>query len=617
VRKASLALILFCAGARAAGPWDTRDLWNWRTASEAQISPDGQWVVYAEGWNDRDANATRSNLWAVSIDGKKRVRVTDGAWRDRSPRWSPDGTRIAWIQESGNAAEIRATRLEVHDELRVAAGEIGSFAWAPDGRWIAFTIRLPGRRGPPAWAPLSIVPWLQRDKQDRMQWFVAPASGGTARQMADSDVDAIGEPAWMPGGQAIISAASDGEIYAIRVADGGVRRLTAEGRRAGNPVVSPDGARIAYLSTDARPRSYAIRELRVMNADGSRGRVLAGSLDRDATDPQWSSDSRTVYFTADDRGATHVYAARNDGSVRQATRGAERLRGFSLAANGRAASVRSTAAKATEVVTFAVDVASTAAVLAAPNAALLAERETGAVEEFAFPSEGKSIQGWMLKPPGFDASRKYPLLLDIQDAPRRMYGEEFSLRGQIYAAQGYVVLHINPRGTPGYGEEFGLLLPTRFPGDDADDLLRGVDFATAKDYVDARRMAVSGGLLAAWIIGHTNRFAAAVARHPIADWTVDVATAPDGARRAAAWMSALPWDDPDQYTKHSPIYFAQNFQTPTLVLAGDRDPEAEELYFALQSRKVEAALIRLPEGRPGSRVLGMEAALAWVGKKMN
>jgi acylaminoacyl-peptidase len=191
-----------------------------------------------------------------------------------------------------------------------------------------------------------------------------------------------------------------------------------------------------------------------------------------------------------------------------------------------------------------------------------------------------------------------------------MCGVEFPLRAQIFAARGFVVLCVNPRGTPGYGEDFGNLLRTRFPGDDFDDLMRGVDAAIAKGGIDPHRVALSGGLLAAWAIGHTDRFVAAVVRRPIADWTSAVALAPDGYRRAA-WMGAMPWDDPSQYVQHSPIFFAQNFKTPTLVM-GD-DVESRELYFALQARKVESALVRLADdGKPATKVLELETELGWL-----
>jgi acylaminoacyl-peptidase len=184
-----------------------------------------------------------------------------------------------------------------------------------------------------------------------------------------------------------------------------------------------------------------------------------------------------------------------------------------------------------------------------------------------------------------------------------MYGVEFALRAQILAAGGMIVLRANPRGTPGYGEEFGHLLRSRYPGDDFDDLMRGVDAAIAKGSVDPERVSIAGAVVAAWAIGHTPRFYRAVAQRPIVDWAVDLA-------RAAPAMGALPWEDPEQYVKHSPIFFAQNFRTPTLILAGDSDAGSQQLYDALRTRNVEVALVRAG----GDRALELEAILAWLAK---
>jgi acylaminoacyl-peptidase len=345
-----------------------------------------------------------------------------------------------------------------------------------------------------------------------------------------------------------------------------------------------------------------------MNVDGSRAKVLSGSLDRDAAHPQWSSESRTVYFIADDRGATHVYAARNDGTVRQVTSATERLRGFSLADNGRAVSIRSAADAVDDVFTFTVDIVTQPVTVAEPNRQLLAGRDRGAVEELTYPSAGSTVQAWLVKPPAFAPARKYPLLVDIADDPRRMYGPEFNPRAQILAAAGFVVLCANPRGTPGYGEGFGNLLRSRYPGDDFDDLMRGVDAAIARGFIDPERVHVAGGLLAAWAVGHTDRFRSAVARRPIVDWTTDVALSSDGPGRAAEWMGAMPWEDPGQYVQHSPIYSAGNFKTPVLILAAEHDPESDEFAFALRQRHVEAAVARIP----ADPILELQAILAWL-----
>jgi acylaminoacyl-peptidase len=327
-----------------------------------------------------------------------------------------------------------------------------------------------------------------------------------------------------------------------------------------------------------------------MNADGSRPRALSGALDRDAFDPRWSNDGRTVYFLADDAGATHVYAARNDGSLRQATDAAERLSDLTLAANGRAAAVRSTVPRGEEVAAFSIFDSAERVTLAAPNAELLASREIAQPQEIRYESAGKSVQAWLYKPPRFDPARKYPLLVDLLDAPRAMNGFEFNLRAQILAARGWVALYANPRGTPGYGEDFGNLLRTRAPGDDLDDLLSAVDFAIAKGYVDPQRVSIAGGLPAAWALGHSDRFVSVIAR------------------RAKVWLDE-PWDP-----QRSPILFAQNFKTPTLVIADTPDPQSDQLFEALQARKVDSAQLRLPSPHPSATAVELEAILAWLAR---
>jgi acylaminoacyl-peptidase len=604
-------LLLCAAGAWAGQPWSPDDLWNWHTASDPRISPDGKQVAYVDGWNDRAGNTACGNLWLVLVSGGPPRRLTEGPWLDRAPRWSADSTHLAWISSNGG---IHVLELTSQQQLAIPAMTPAplTLAWSWDGKWIAFTALVPSQAAATAWAPAALLQWLWPRPPSRTAVFVVPSGGGSVRPATGPDFDALGEPAWMPDGKSLLIAATDGQIYSVRLADQTVHRLTEGPDRNENPVPSPNGARIAWLATDSRPYSYSVRKLYVMNSDGSRVKAQAAALDRDPAHLQWSSDSRTVYFTADDSGSTHVFAARFDSTVRQVTHASERLDGFSVADNGRAAALRLTERSA-ELISFAVDLPSTPTILAAPMENMLAARDTGAVEEIRLPSGGKSIQGWVVKPPQFDPVQKYPLLLDIADAPRRMFGPEFSLRAQIYAARGWVVLRVNPRGTPGYGEEFGRLLPTRYPGDDAEDLLAAVDYVVAKGYIDGRRLAVSGGLLAAWIVGHSDRFAAAVARRPIVDFALYASTTAGGARQAASWMGAMPWEDPEQYQRHSPIYFAQNWKTPTLVLAGQPDPQADEFFAALQQRKVDSALVRIPDAdKPAGRVLEMETVLAWL-----
>ena len=641
-----LPLLLFaaCAATTAlAAPsrFTPADWWQWREMGDPRINPDGTDVVYSERFADRAADALGCNLWTVSAKGGAPRALTTGAWCDFEPRWSLDGSKIAFVSDRSGVPQIFVLRFPAPGATPAAPVQITrlespplSLAWAPDGNSLAFTARVASLPAA-SWAPRQILPWLQQGPASRVQLFLVPAAGGAPRPLPVADLEVHGEPAWMPDGHSLLIAASalpdaarilEGtELFSLRLADGAIRQITRHPGPDESPVPSPDGSRLAWIAREPKPQSYVTAKLYVANPDGSRDKALAGSLDRDVVQPQWSSDSRTVYFLADDHGATRVYAARNDGSVRPVTAGGERLRGFSLADNGRAVAIRSTPQAAAELITFAVDLPGKPELLATVNRALLAEREFAAAEEIPFSSAGKTMQAWLLKPPGFDPARKYPLLLDVDDNPRRMCGGEFRLRAQLFAARGMLVLCVNPRGTPGFGEEFGNLIRSRYPGDDFDDLLAALDAALAKGFVDPARLGISGGLLAAWAIGHTTRFHSAVARNPIADWVPELLLSPTGWFRAAAWMGAMPWVDPEQYTRHSPIFFAGSFQTPTLVIGGadaQASPNgAEELYAALQARHVESAILRLPADdrlgngdRPGNTVLEWEAMLAWLAR---
>jgi dipeptidyl aminopeptidase/acylaminoacyl peptidase len=236
------------------------------------------------------------------------------------------------------------------------------------------------------------------------------------------------------------------------------------------------------------------------------------------------------------------------------------------------------------------------------------------VEKLEYRSGARTIDAWLTLPPGFDPAKRYPLLAGMGDSPARMCSPGFSLRSQVLAASGMIVLCANARGTPGYGESFANLIRTGIPGDAFQDWLAGIEAVAAKPYIDASRISVAGGLVAAWAIGHTDRFHAAVLRRPVADFTLDVATRADGAQRAAAWLGAMPWADPDQYWKNSPLYAAAAFRTPTLIIAADHDPAADELAFALRMRRVESALVRIGDERPGDLALEWDALLAWVNR---
>ena len=623
-----------CASARE--PFTPADIWAWRSPEDPRISPDGKRVVYLERWNDRASRAVCSNLWLVSADGRERRRFGvpsgPGAWRDRSPRWSPAGDRVAWLSDRRGKTRLYVAGAAAGEaaEIELGAFEPEAFAWSADGNWLAFTASSGDER--PATAGLAGPMLRQLNPGAFAGWpkpklLVAPARGGAPRRLATGELRVEGEPAWTLDGSAVLISAraaplGDSQIFAVdATAETALPRpLTHQPGSNFNPLPSPDGGRIAWIAAESRPGN-ALRKLCVMDPDGSRDKVLAGALDRDAAAPQWSSDGRTVYFLADDAGATQVYAARADGTARQVTRRHDLLRGFSLADNGRAAAVRWSASEgaveAGTVVSFAVDLPGGVTALAAPNDELLATRDVATAEEFRYDSAGRSIQAWLTRPARFDPARAYPLVVDVEDQPGIMRGVEPRLETQLLAARGWLVLNLNPRGTRGYGEGFANLLPTAYPDGAFEDAMRGVDAVLSKGLGDPRRIAMVGGLLASWALGHGERLRAVVVTRPVADLAAGAWRSPASLRRMTALLGAAPSDDPQLYAKHSPLSAAPDFKTPALVIARPGDAAAAALGTALAARHTVSAVLALsPEQNPEDRVLEWQAVLAWLDKML-
>jgi dipeptidyl aminopeptidase/acylaminoacyl peptidase len=668
LRLAAAALAVGAIVFAAKKPLTTDTLWDLRTVGDPQITKDSKSVIFTLGWNDRMTDASYSNLWIVSSDGKDQRPLTTGAFRDTSPRLSPDNMRLAYLSNRSGRAQIRVRWLDTGQESQITdlQESPGGIEWSPDGKWIAYAARVPSKPSwsvkmpeKPAgakWADPPVIVTRLHWRQDGAgviqpgyrHIFIVPSIGGTPRQITTGDFDHSGDIAWSSDGKYIYVSASripdadysveGGEIYAFAVADGSVRQLTRRKGPDTNPVPSPDGRKIAYTGFDFRLQSYNVNHLYVMSADGSDPKLLTGSLDRDVRSPVWSWDSKTIYFLADDRGTAQLYSATPEGEVKQITDGKWRLGSayagsdpMTLANNGLVATTRSTPTEPPDIVIVRAYRKNEMLRITGVNDSLLAGRELGAVEDLTYDSfDGKPIQGWIVKPPDFDPAKKYPLLLDIHGGPHAMYGVEFQHEFQIQAARGFVVLYTNPRGSTGYGEAFGNIIHMKYPGDDYTDLMKGVDAMIAKGYIDPNKLCVTGGsgggLLTAWIIGHTGRFAAAVSQYPVTDWITEAGAADLGYMFARVWMKGMPWEDTRQYLEHSPVFFAKNFKTPTMVLTGEADlrtpiVQSEELYFALKSMKVPAVLVRIPDephgirgAHPSHRIAKMEHVIGWMEK---
>lgn len=611
---------------------------DWEQVATPQISPDASRIVYTRRWVNRLEDRWESALWIMNADGSRQRFLVQGA----DARWSPDGTRIAYLAEG----EPKGTQIFVRwmdaegatSQLTHLTQTPGSIRWSPDGKSIAFAMLTPeddawkiSMPAPPAGAHWTEAPRMVDHlhyRQDRsgftetgfLHLFLVSADGGTPRQLtrgpwnAGARFDGLTQGVgldWTPDGKTIVfdglmdSSADlryrDAQLYALDVQTGALRTLTSRPGTWSNPMVSPDGRLVAFAGFDSTSQTYKAEDLYVIGIDGSGLRKIDGDLDRDVTDLTWAPDGGGVYFTAGDRGTSNVLFASLRGDVSRVTDGTHMLSLSSVARDFTAVGLRSDPATPPDVVRFNLRRAQPVARLTAVNDDVLARMHLGRVEELWYPSSGGArVQAWVVKPPSFDPSHRYPLILEIHGGPAGMYGVGFSYMFQNFAADGYVVLYVNPRGSTGYGTDFGNAINHAYPGVDYDDLMAGVDTVVGRGFVDRERMYVSGcsggGVLSSWVIGHTNRFAAAAVRCPVIDWLSFVGET-DVPLFTYNWFERPFWEDPQPWLRQSSLMYVGNVTTPTVLMTGVLDlrtpmPQTEEYYSALKMRRVPAVLLR-------------------------
>jgi dipeptidyl aminopeptidase/acylaminoacyl peptidase len=653
----SLALALACAlplvVTAQARPLAPADLFALAYASDPQVSADGQWVAYVRQWSDPATDRRHSNIWVVKADGSDHRPLTGGAFTEHSPRWSPDGTRLLYLSNRGGSPQLHVRYMSTGESFPVTnvRQPPGSPVWSADGTQIAYLALVPKAPlviGTPLTPPPG-AQWADPPKYTEslvfrydgvgevptgfVHAFVVAATGGAPRQVTSGDFNHGGTPygggslAWTPdGGELVLPArrgerpewnARESDLVAVNVRTGALRPLTSRFGPDVSPAVSPDGRLIAWVGFDDRKQGYQNTLLYVMNRDGSGTRVVSSRLDNSVSAPSWSADGTAIYGQVDERGNTKVMRFALDGShtvVASSLGGGASAYGggsYSVSRTGVVAYSLSTPSVPSEVV-VAGGASPAPRVLTALNAGLLADRAIGEVEEIWYPSskDGRRIHGWIIKPPGFDPRRKYPLILEIHGGPFANYGDRFDEEKQLMAAAGFVVLYTNPRGSTSYGEEFGNLIHHAYPGDDFHDLNAGVDAVVAKGYIDERNLFVTGGsgggVLTAWMIGHTDRFRAALAFYPVINWESFSLTADMAPSAVNNWFPGFPWDHPENYAKRSLLSVVKNVRTPTLIMTGEEDyrtpmSESEQYYKALKMRGVESVLVRVPEEPHGIR----------------
>ncbi|GHF16513.1 acyl-peptide hydrolase [Kordiimonas sediminis] len=664
---ATALTIAFSAAATAeTATMDYQDIFNLEYATGAQLAPDGKSVVYERRSMDIMTDSTRSNIWSVTLDGAKHTPVLSGKASYRMPRFSPDGTRMAYVSAVEGKTQIYVRWLDSGQTARVTDLQMApsSLSWSPDSRHIAFSMFVPGKQTslftlPPkpkgaTWAGNAKVIDSVTYRRDGSGYvptgfshvFVVPADGGTPRQVTSGDFHHRGSIGWLADNKTIVLSANrsedweyetDSEIYAVDTLTGDYRALTDRKGPDAAPIVSKDGSKIAYLGFDDTLMSSQNANLYVMNADGSSKRSLTDDLDRGVSGIEWSLDGRGIYYSYDDHGKTLVAYASTAGSSRIITNqvggtslGRPYTSGdFTVAGDSRIVFTQNRTDRPADLAV--VDRIGRVTPLTSLNEDVFAHKKMAAISEITFKSshDGRDLQFWIATPPDFDPSKKYPLLLEIHGGPHSAYGPTFSAEVQMYAAKGYVVVYGNPRGSTSYGAEFANLIHHNYPSEDYNDLIDAVDQVVAKGYIDEDQLYVTGGsgggVLTAWIVGNTDRFRAAVVAKPVINWASFSLTADGAPYFTKYWFPDMPWNIPDHYWKRSPLSLVGNVSTPTMLLTGEVDyrtpmSETEQYYQALKLRKIDTAMVRIPGAshgiyaKPSNLVQKIGNILAWFDK---
>jgi dipeptidyl aminopeptidase/acylaminoacyl peptidase len=670
-----------------------KDLFKFTWIADPQLSPDGSTVAFVRVTVNEKDNRYESALYTVPANGSGSPRRLTSGIRDTSPRWAPDGQRLVFVRAAEKNAKTEPGQLyllnmsggearPITDVPRGASAPV----WSPDGRTIAFSASTGRDAQEENGSHKSDVTVITRavyrangnpgyvDNDHHTHLFAievprAVTATPAPRQLTDGEFDE-GGTAWAPDGSMLYFVStrvaepyydeSDAELFSVPANGGPIAKIAGIEGGIGNLSVSPDGKRIAFVGTlRGKPiRSYSQPDLWVTDAaPGSTPKNLtadydfdiAGGIGGDQSAPRgqnrkpivWSPDGRDIAVVSAQHGSSNLIHIKLDtGRISPLTDTKQDIVAYSAVPQGnKFAALLSTQTRIGDI--FFIDYsahppdpgqqhASDPRQLTRVNDDLFKDISQSEPEEIWYKSfDGKNIQGWILKPPDFNPSKKYPLILEIHGGPHSAYGNTYTHEFQWMAAKGYVVLFTNPRGSTTYGQDFGNVIQYHYPGDDYKDLMAGVDEVLKKGYIDPNRLGVTGGsgggLLTNWTITQTQRFKAAVAQRDIADWYSFWFNA-DFTLYQPTWFRKAPWEDPQDFAARSPITHVANVTTPLMLVLGDTDyrtPPAdggEMMFRALKYRRIPTVMVRFPRethelsrsGEPWHRVERLQHIVGWM-----